>query len=153
MRSRACWRGHGYGSPTGERMVVVDLAGTVPLGTCWNGNPLRCVRESCLRGSVSPEALCYKTTQRGHFPGGAVVKMPCFHCRRCGFSPWARTKTPHSRTTGEKTKLLATRCYLAALYFMLCSALVQEKLRTPWEPGARNCPHCRSWASGKPSTL
>ena len=22
-----------------------------------------------------------------HFPGGPVVKTPCFHCRVCGFDP------------------------------------------------------------------
>ena len=25
---------------------------------------------------------------RGDFPGGPVVKVPCFHCRRHGFNPW-----------------------------------------------------------------
>ena len=23
------------------------------------------------------------------FPGGPVVKTPCFHCRGCGFNPWS----------------------------------------------------------------
>ena len=99
LRSRASWRGHGYGSPKGR-----EKGGG---GSCWKcaiwnllewKSTLVCLGK--LRGSVSPEALCYKTTQRGHFPSGAVVKMPCFHGRWCGFSPWSGTKIPRSRTTG-----------------------------------------------------
>ena len=26
--------------------------------------------------------------QAGDFPGGAVVRTPCFHCRGHGLSPW-----------------------------------------------------------------
>ena len=32
------------------------------------------------------------TAQKGlylDFPGGLVVKTPCFHCRGCRFHPWS----------------------------------------------------------------
>ena len=30
------------------------------------------------------------------FPGSPVVRILCFHCRRHGFDPWLKTKTPHA---------------------------------------------------------
>ena len=44
------------------------------------------------------------------FPGGPVVKTPCFHCRRHGFDlsfgliPGWGTKIPHAASQGQKKK-------------------------------------------------
>ena len=32
----------------------------------------------------------------GDFPGGPVVKKPCFQYRGCRFNPWSGTKIPHT---------------------------------------------------------
>ena len=31
------------------------------------------------------------------FPGGPVVRTPCFHCRGHGFDPWSGNQDPASR--------------------------------------------------------
>ena len=38
------------------------------------------------------------------FPGGPVVKTPCFHCREHGFSPFQGTKIAHALKHGQKKK-------------------------------------------------
>ena len=41
-----------------------------------------------------------KKCSTGNFPGGPVVKTPCFHCRRLGFI--SGTKIPHAAWHGQK---------------------------------------------------
>ena len=41
----------------------------------------------------------------GYFPGGSVVKTPCFHCRGHGFNPWSGTKIPHATAWLKKKKM------------------------------------------------
>lgn len=38
------------------------------------------------------------------FPGGPVVRTPCFHCLGPGFSPWPWNQDPTSQTGQPKTK-------------------------------------------------
>lgn len=37
-------------------------------------------------------------------PGGPVVRTPCFHCRRAGFSPAQETKIPQTTQYRQKEK-------------------------------------------------
>ena len=37
------------------------------------------------------------------FPGGPVVKTPCFHCRGCGFILWG-TKIPYVPQFNQENK-------------------------------------------------
>ena len=43
---------------------------------------------------ISP--LHYLKVTKGDFPGGPVVKTPCFQCRGCRFHPWSGTRIPHA---------------------------------------------------------
>ena len=36
------------------------------------------------------------------FPGGPVVKTPCFHCRGHGFDPWLGKQDPTCHVSGPK---------------------------------------------------
>ena len=38
------------------------------------------------------------------FPGGPVVKIPCFQCRGHGFHSWSGNKIPHTTTSQIKKK-------------------------------------------------
>ena len=38
------------------------------------------------------------------FPGGSVVRTPCFHCPRPRFNPWSENKDPKSKWCGQKKK-------------------------------------------------
>ena len=38
------------------------------------------------------------------FPGGPVVRTPCFHCRGPGFDPWSGNEDPTSCAAGQKKK-------------------------------------------------
>ena len=40
----------------------------------------------------------------GDFPGGPVVKTPCFHCRGQRFDPGWRTKISHALWCDQKIK-------------------------------------------------
>ena len=48
----------------------------------------------------------FKTHISWNFPGGPVVKTPCFHCRGLGFYSWLGNynKIPHSSQCGQKGK-------------------------------------------------
>ena len=55
---------------------------------CWDrGQIMRTTRISTLEETP----LCINEGDVD-FPGGPVVKMPCFHCRRRGFIPGQETK-------------------------------------------------------------
>ena len=36
------------------------------------------------------------------FPGGPVVKTPCFQCRAPGFDPWSGNYIPHAITKSPR---------------------------------------------------
>ena len=40
----------------------------------------------------------------GDFPGGPVVRTPCFHCRRHGFNPWWGHSSHMPRSAAKKKK-------------------------------------------------
>ena len=44
------------------------------------------------------------------FPGGPVVKTPCFHCREHGFSPFQGTKIAHALKHGQKKRKCQLHC-------------------------------------------
>ena len=47
-------------------------------------------RDYCTNsGQNSPTVTLGKRETFQHFPGGPVVKNPCFHCRGHGFDPWS----------------------------------------------------------------
>ena len=39
-------------------------------------------------GKDLAKSLVIKTRANRDLLGGPVVKISCFHCRRCGFNPW-----------------------------------------------------------------
>ena len=45
-----------------------------------------------------------KVSALGDYPGGPVVKIPCFHCRGCGFDPNQGSKIPHAAWCVQKKK-------------------------------------------------
>ena len=54
-----------------------------------------------------------KKNALGDFPGGPVVKTPCFHCRGCKFRPWRSAPgwEPRSRLrTGEADVQMLAWC-------------------------------------------
>ena len=44
------------------------------------------------------------------FPGGPVVKIPCFQCRGHGFHSWSGNKIPHTTTSQIKKKKKKYQC-------------------------------------------
>ena len=53
----------------------------------------------CYRGSTAD-----LRKQKREFPGGPVVRTPCFHCWGPGFNPWSGTKIPQAAWCGPKKK-------------------------------------------------
>ena len=63
--------------------------------------------------------IIYKT-DLGDFPGGPVIKTPCFHCRGPGFHPWLGKQNPtchmaqqRKKRKGRKKKRLGFQSWLS----------------------------------------
>ena len=80
----------------------------------WVGFP-RSTTQSFVQQMSSPNlaprtTLCAEDTNvnqtkisaLGDYPGGPVVKIPCFHCRGCGFDPNQGSKIPHAAQRVQK---------------------------------------------------
>ena len=39
--------------------------------------------------------------QKREFPGGPVLRIPCFHCQGPEFNPWSGTKIPQAAQRGQ----------------------------------------------------
>ena len=46
----------------------------------------------------------------GEFPGGSVVRIPCFHCRWCRFNPWSEVKTLQAMQHDQNKVLKLPAC-------------------------------------------
>ena len=56
-----------------------------------------------MQGYVGKHGVWSKDRRRD-FPGGPVVKTPCFQCRGTGSIPGLGTKIPHAMLRGQKKK-------------------------------------------------
>ena len=86
----------------------------------WEFESWPCHLAHCHRDSLSFIALCYKVEIRtlpGDFPGGPVVKTPCFHCMGHRFDlPGRGTKILHAAGHGQKDK--ETNFYFKKEHFL-----------------------------------
>ena len=51
----------------------------------------------------------------GNFPGGPVVKISCWQCRRYGFHCWSGSRIPHTLLHGRKQKKQTNKLWLKGL--------------------------------------
>ena len=51
------------------------------------------------------EIKVFKTSDLGDFPGGPVVKTPCFHCLGHGFDPWSVRSNNNNNKTSDLVPL------------------------------------------------
>ena len=59
----------------------------------------------CFNFYLYISTLHHLKVTRGDFPGGPVVKTPCFQCRGCRFDPRSGNQIPHAMRCSKKKKL------------------------------------------------
>ena len=85
------------------------------------------------------------------FPGGPVVKIPCFQCRGLGFNPWPGNEDPTCHVVrpkdakqtlvgvqGRSARGLAVLSYLVMSGSLQPHGLQPARLLCPWNSPAKN---------------